>query len=421
MSWRHDKHASNSLFLILYRKANEGSIIQKVKMREEEVVELAKYILLTKSNNPEIDRKNFDLLTYPLERMSEKERCFLNFPIRILWKITGACNCRCKHCWAHLGGSPSKEGLLKLAKEIADNKPVVVSLSGGEPLLCNEYFDIYEILKEKNIIIETLTNGSLITEEWVKKYLKYAETDRDVIQISLDGSNAEIHDKQRSVSIFNKAVNAIKLLKKYKIKVRVSFTATEINQKDIYNTYCLCNSLGVDVMSITPVFPLRKGKDLYSGLDENIYLYEVLKCKRNELNTKTRVQVGFEFRNQIWEYRDNFEIQKYLKNRQDTYCLFMQETNTSVQIDSYGNVIPGPEYDENCHSAGNVYMSTLKDIWVVGNKWNEFRNGRNYANTKCNHCEIFNICGGGNAKVAYDEYGTINAPDGRCKLNEMDV
>lgn len=115
-------------------------------------------------------------------------------------------------------------------------------------------------------------------------------------------------------------------------------------------------------MSITPVFPLRKGKDLHSGLDEDIYLHEVLKCKRNEQNTKTRVQVGFEFRNQIWKYRNNLEIQKYLKNKFNTNYLFMQETNTSVQIDAFGN-----------------------------------------------------------AKLAYDEYGTINAPDGRCKLNEMDV
>lgn len=69
-------------------------------MKEEEVVELAKYILVTKNNNPESDRKRYDLLCNPLEKICEKEKCFLNFPIRILWKITGACNCRCKHCWA---------------------------------------------------------------------------------------------------------------------------------------------------------------------------------------------------------------------------------------------------------------------------------------------------------------------------------
>lgn len=91
----------------------------------------------------------------------------------------------------------------------------------------------------------------------------------------------------------------------------------------------------------------------------------------------------------------------------------MQETNISMQIDAFGEALPGPEY-ENEHSAGNVYESSISEIWREGKNWNEFRKGRMLDNTKCKNCKIFSICGGGNAKIAFDKYGTINAPDGRC-------
>lgn len=389
-------------------------------MKEQDFVELANYILSAENNDPKVDRKRFQTLISTTEQICEKEKTNLDFPVRVLWKITGLCNCKCKHCWAKLGGSTSGQNLRDLANEIAEHRPIIVSLSGGEPLLCRDYFEIYRILKSKNIIVETLTNGSLITEKWIEKYKKIADINIDVIQISLDGSTPALHDTQRGVSVFDKAVNSIRALKRNGIKVRVSFTATELNQTDIYNTYCLCNSLGVDVMSITPVFPLRKGRELANVLDENIYLHEVLRCKRNELNTKTRVQVGFEFRNLIWKYRNNPKIKDLLKGEDNKTYFFMQETNTSVQIDAYGNAIPGPEY-ENCHAAGDVYQKTLQAVWRLGKNWEEFRAGRNFEYVKCSNCDIFSICCGGNAKMAYDVYGTINAPDGRCKLNELAI
>ena len=389
-------------------------------MREDEVVELAEYILNTAHNDPENDRGRFQRLIGTVENICESKKTNLNFPARILWKITGKCNCRCQHCWAHLGNEPKSENLIKLAHEIADNRAVVVSLSGGEPLLSKDLFPIYKILKEKNVIVEILTNGSLINQKWVEKYLKIADRETDVVQISLDGSSSELHDMQRTVPIFNRVIESIKLLKMKGVKVRVSFTATSINQRDIYNTYKLCDTLGVDVMSITPVFPLRKGKDIASELDENIYLSEVLRCKKKENNTKTRVQVGFEFQNLLWKYKSNDILMNRYFEKENSKYLFVQETNTSVQIDAFGLAIPGPEY-ENCHSAGNVYDSNLYSVWQEGRSWEELRTGRNFSNTKCADCVLFNVCGGGNAKLAHDLYGTINAPDGRCGLNEVGI
>lgn len=384
-------------------------------MKKEETEELIKYII-NPENNPEKDRFAFKRIMSYMETHSNEYGTNTSFPCRVLWKITGICNCTCKHCWANLGHVTSSENLMKIAKELADNHIIMVSLSGGEPLLCKDLFSIYKELKTNNAIVEILTNGSLITDGWIKEYLSVADTTTDVIQISLDGPNSKIHDLQRNTKIFDNVVSAIQRLKDNGIKVRISFTATKNNQNYIYDTYLLAQSLGVDVMSISPVFPLRKGKEIVNLLDEEVYLSQLLKCfrKRSNTNTQIRAQVGFGFQNKALRYYNEKELEKDIKIIRDkSMCYYMQETNISMQIDAFGEALPGPEY-ENEHSAGNVYESSISEIWREGKNWNEFRKGRMLDNTKCKNCKIFSICGGGNAKIAFDKYGTINAPDGRC-------
>lgn len=381
-----------------------------IGMNIEDKIELIKYVI-DPQNNPDNDRFAFNQIMNYYENQCKKNSTALSFPNRVLWKITGACNCRCEHCWANLGHTTPREKLVNLAKELSDNHVAMVSLSGGEPLLCKDLFDIYKILKANNAIVEILTNGSLITKGWIEQYKAVATSETDVIQISLDGPNSEIHDLQRNNPIFDKVIASIKMLKNAGVKVRVSCTGTRLNQNYIHETFLLAQSLNVNVMSISPVFPLRNGKKQELFLDEDVYFEQLLKCFRSKKNTDIRAQVPFGFQNIALEvvktHKDSIIVPELDKK------MFMQETNMSVQIDAFGQALPGPEY-EDIHGAGNVYEVGIKTIWNKGRNWQEFRNFRNLTNTNCEKCEIYGICGGGNAKIAFDRYGTINAPDGRC-------
>lgn len=380
------------------------------QLTDYDIEELISYII-NEDNNPDSDRFAYNHIIYYYEQKCTTNRVRLSFPNRVLWKITGQCNCKCLHCWANLGTAIPREKLLKVAKELSDNHVAMVSLSGGEPLLCKELFEIYRILKNNNAIVEILTNGALINQAWIEEYKKIADLNVDVIQISLDGPCSEIHDKQRNRPIFDKVVENIKLLRSEGIKVRVSITATQTNQNYIYDTYLLAQRLGVNVASISPVFPLRKGKAQENELDDYQYLKQLLLCFRSREQTAIRAQVPFGFQNKAYDY---YKRQNHVNNKSSLDCtMFMQETNISMQIDAKGNALPGPEYEE-CHSAGNVYENTIKNVWSNGNNWQEFREGRDLSNTKCLQCSIYSICGGGNAKMAFDVYKTIKAPDGRC-------
>lgn len=96
---------------------------------------LYKKIVLT-SNDPSDDRKSVNFSVNYIINSQLRNKICLDFPVRVLWKITGKCNCKCKHCWATISNTEAKKDeLIKVAKEIADNNVFLVSLSGGEPLL----------------------------------------------------------------------------------------------------------------------------------------------------------------------------------------------------------------------------------------------------------------------------------------------
>lgn len=366
-------------------------------------------------NDPNEDRRAVNFSVNYMANQQYQNNITLDMPSRVLWKITGKCNCNCMHCWACLGGEPQYGDLVSVAEQLVDGKVFQTSISGGEPFTNKNLFEIIKILKRRNMIVEIMTNGSLITYEIAKQFASLLNPSTDTVQVSLDGSISEIHDRQRNRSIFNNTIQGIRNLVKCGIKVRTLFVATPINQQDLYNTYCLANELGVTVFSFMPVFPFRRGERFLNQLDSLSFLQEILRCKEKEdfSKTKIRVQVDQAFQFLLSQNAEYAGFHRYRTHRALMYLPI--ECNSSMQIDAQGEAVPGPEWDKD-KSAGNVYRTPIKEIWKAGVNWDEFRCGRNLTGTKCETCNIYNICGGGNMKLAYDKSGTINAPDGTCMV-----
>ncbi|SHH25162.1 radical SAM additional 4Fe4S-binding SPASM domain-containing protein [Caloranaerobacter azorensis DSM 13643] len=394
--------------------------IDPITCSEEELALFCFNRINLEKNNPDSDRKASNFSVEKLLAQQSKLKITLDSPLRILWKITGICNSDCVHCWASLGTEPTTSQLMSVAEQIGENNVLMVSLSGGEVFLRKDLFKVLKKLKSYNIIVEILTNGSLIDMETAKKLAKILNLETDVVQVSLDGSKASIHDKQRNSKIFGKAVQGIKNLRKCGIKVRIVFTATTINQYDIYNTYKLAVELDVQTFAPTPVFPLRRGKKFKNNLDSMGYIRQIAACKNIEdkVSTKLRIQVDQQYQFLMYKYFDLLDFGDIVLN-QDR-IVFPMETNATMQIDAAGEVIPGPEWETNL-SAGNIYEEDLMSIWKKGKNWSEFRKGRNLIGTSCERCKVFPLCEGGNAKLAYEKYGTINMPDGSCLVNRRNL
>ncbi|OIP75758.1 MAG: hypothetical protein AUK06_01340 [Parcubacteria group bacterium CG2_30_36_18] len=138
--------------------------------------------------------------------------------LAVSFEVTLSCNCNCRHC--DLGGFKSNEGQIKpsdYANLVKALKPLVVQLSGGEPLLRKDILDIVKAINQFGGLPYTIlvTNGVLLNEEI---YLKLKEAGLDQLSISLDFPD-ERHDWfRRHPGLFNHLKETVPKLAKYGFK-----------------------------------------------------------------------------------------------------------------------------------------------------------------------------------------------------------
>ena len=169
----------------------------------------------------------------------------LKAPLFGMWEITSKCPQNCIYCY---NSSPRKVSelsgrqLFDVADQILEARLFSICVTGGEPTARKEYDDLVRYLCVGGINVATATSGANMTKQRAKKLSRYLST----VQISLDGSTAEIHDGvRRRNGSFEDAVNAIRWFVEEGVKVKVSFAASAKNVDDIQKTYELCEQLGV--------------------------------------------------------------------------------------------------------------------------------------------------------------------------------
>ena len=190
-------------------------------------------------NIPEIDsmRGNFQLF----ESIKQRKNNCLN----LQWHLTNRCEYKCKHCYLQeedkvINCSNSKISL-EYAKKIVDeclilslktNAPARIVLSGGDPLLCNYFWDILKYANKNNLypmIIGILGNPDLINVE-VAKRLK--DLGIEHYQMSLEGLE-EVNDEIRGRGNWNKVWKAIDVLEEAGIRTNIMFTVSRANFKQL--------------------------------------------------------------------------------------------------------------------------------------------------------------------------------------------
>jgi len=147
------------------------------------------------------------------------------------WHITHACNLRCRHCYQAEYQSHMPRGTLFRAldafDELLEGRGVQgqINLTGGEPLLHPDFFDLAGEIRRRGYRPGVLTNGTLIDRQTAARL---AALEPVFVQVSLDGTR-EIHDAIRGPGAFRQALDGIDRLKEQGVRVLVSFTAQKSN------------------------------------------------------------------------------------------------------------------------------------------------------------------------------------------------
>lgn len=153
-------------------------------------------------------------------------------PRIIYWETTKRCNLKCQHCRAvpvtcRPPDELSSEEGFQLIDDIASVYQPVLVLTGGEPLLREDLFDLARYGVKKGLTMALATNGTLVTPQ-IAKQIMNAGFNR--VAISLDGIDAKTHDTFRQVDgAFDAALNGIAHLQAVGVSVQVNTTVTRHN------------------------------------------------------------------------------------------------------------------------------------------------------------------------------------------------
>lgn len=186
------------------------------------------------------------------------------FPAHVTVELTDKCNYFCKHCYRSSAPSRSMtlpfKAITSFLGDFSKNGGVVVELTGGEPMLHPDFFEIVKWCNERFSLVGVLTNGYYLQEEAVKKLLPYRET--MIINLSLDSHREDYHDNFRGkAGAYKRTVNAMRLLSGNKFFFRVSMSVTAENFFEVEDTIKLAKELGASAFTFNPVFNVGRGED----------------------------------------------------------------------------------------------------------------------------------------------------------------
>lgn len=339
----------------------------------------------------------------------------------VAWEVTRNCNLSCGHCRASadLGphtGELQTDACFKLLDEIAEVGNPIVILTGGEPLLRNDIFDIAHYGTDKGLRMVMAPNGTLITEPFAKQM---AQAGIQRISISLDGASKESHDAFRGVKgAFEGAINGIKLAKEAGIEFQINTTITKANLDQIPAIQQLAVNLGAVAHHIFLLVPTGRGK----------YMIE------QEISALEYEQTL----NWFYDQRDKLPLQLKATCAPHYYRILRQRAKKDGKTVSFqthgldavtrgclggtgfcfishqGVVQPCGFLNLNC---GNIKKDSFSSIWNTSEIFLSLRDFKQLKG-KCGACEYKAVCGGCRAR-AYEATGDFLSEEPLCSYQPV--
>ncbi|MCE8424884.1 MAG: heme b synthase [Candidatus Methanoperedens sp.] len=322
-------------------------------------------------------------------------------PRLIAWELTNACNLACIHCRASAIKEPSPDELsTEQAKHFIDKlveyRPILI-LTGGEPLLRPDVYEIANYATGHGLRVVLATNGTLLTSAIAKK-LKEAGIQR--VSISIDGATKEMHDTFRGEpGAFEAALSGIDILKKEGLSFQINTTITKRNLSDIPRIYDLAIELKASAHHIFLLVPTGRGEEIES---EEIppeeyervlnWFYDKSKDKNIQLKATCAPHYFRIMRQRAKAEGIRITSETHGLEAMTKGCL---GGSAFCFISSRGDVYPCGYLPA---LAGNIRKQPFKMIWEKSKVFSDLRQ-LGLLKGKCGKCEYKNVCGGCRARA----------------------
>lgn len=182
-------------------------------------------------------------------------------------ELTPRCNNNCRHCYINTPADKNDINDTELSlNEISSIADQAVSLgaiycliTGGEPLLRKDFFDIYLCLRSKGLLVTVFTNATLITEKHIKLFEKYFPRS---IEITVYGTTKETYEKiTRKEGSFHAFTKGLNLLHDSGVKVRLKTVGMRSNLHELSNITRFCRDKTKQKSRLDCVLNLRYDRD----------------------------------------------------------------------------------------------------------------------------------------------------------------
>jgi heme b synthase len=325
----------------------------------------------------------------------------------IAWELTRSCNLSCRHCRASSKLGPytnelTTEQCFKLIDEILlFSKPIVI-LTGGEPLLRKDLFEIIDYGRKQGLIMVMAPNGTLLTDENIAKII-HSGIKR--ISVSLDGPDSASHDNLRQVpGAFTQACEGIKKAKNAGLEFQINSTITKRNIGLLPQLMKLAKDLGAKAHHIFLLVPTGRAKDM---AEEELSAAEYEKAL--DFLAEEKKSSDLEIKITCAPHFNRILAQKHLAPASSLTGRGCMGGVGFCFISHIGDVQPCGYLEIKC---GNVRELELKKIWLESEVFNNIRDWDKYTG-KCGRCEFKSICGGCRAR-AYAKYNNYLGPEPYC-------
>jgi radical SAM protein with 4Fe4S-binding SPASM domain len=294
-------------------------------------------------------------------------------PISGTLDLTHRCNLRCIHCY--IGKEDNgrevelKTGMaLSILDEITDAGCLKLLITGGEPLLREDFKEIYTHAKNKGLLVTVFTNGTTINGDILDLF---SALPPQAVEISLYGATEETYEKITGIKgSYKKCLKGIEGLLRQKVNVKLKTILMTLNSHEFFDMEDMARGLGVKFRFDASIFPRLNG-DMYPVS---------LRVSPEEAAAKE-----FSERDRHMRWREFFEKNR---NAPQSNTLYNCAAGlTSFYIDPYGNFQP-------CLMTQDMKYNLLEGNFLDG--WHNYMPGireKKAGNSNaCHGCEMKLLC-----------------------------
>ncbi|MCG6967796.1 MAG: heme d1 biosynthesis radical SAM protein NirJ [Chromatiaceae bacterium] len=350
----------------------------------------------------------------------------------VIWNLIRRCNLTCKHCYAtsadkDFPGELSTSQVYQVMDDLKGYGVPVLILSGGEPLMRPDIFDISRRAKAMGFYVGLSSNGTLITRDNIAQI---AGVGYDYVGVSLDGMR-DTHDLfRRRVGAFDESLRGIRLCRDVGIKVGLRFTLTRDNARDLPALLQLLDDEDLDKFYLSHLNYAGRGNK-NRGDDAHQQM------------TRAAMELLFDT---CWNHIVGGHAKEFVTGNNDAdgaYLLQWVERNLPAQrehlyamlqrwggnssgvnianIDNLGKVHPDTMWWD--YDLGSVKDRPFSAIWddtsdplMAG-----LKQRRRPVEGRCAQCRYLSLCGGNSRTRAWQLTGNPWAEDPGCYLSDTEI